>query len=154
MPLDKTWELLADFSNVQKIHPLVGKVDQQTPQDGGVGAVRQCHLYDGNRAVERIEEWNETARSYKIVLIDGTLPMKKVEVVVKAEDAGNGKSTLIAEMVLMAKYGLLGKLMEHLVIKPQLGGAIGDLFAGLESYGKTGIEIEKGFKAKTKAIAC
>ena len=78
--------------------------------------------------------------------------MKSVDVILKVKDVGNGKSRLVADMSLKAKYGLLGKIMERLVIKPQLGAAVGNLFAGVESYEKTGVEIKEGFKAKTPAI--
>ena len=153
VPIEKAWEIMADFSNVHHIHPLVETVDQITPQQAnGVGAVRQCNLYDGNKAVERIVEWDDEKRLYEIVLLDGTLPMKSVTAKLQCVDAGDNKTKLIADMDLKAKYGLLGKIMERLVIKPQLGGAIGNLFAGVEEYNKTGKDIPKGFKAKTPAI--
>ena len=116
------------------------------------GAVRRCNLYDGNEAVERIEAWDERNKTYKIKLTDGTLPMNSVDVVLKAVPVGDDKSKLVADMSLKAKYGLLGRIMERLVIKPQLGGAVGNLFAGVESYDKTGMEVTKGFKAKTPAL--
>ena len=51
VPVDRTWEIMSDFSNVHKIHPLVGKVDQVTAdKDRGVGAVRKCHLYDTTKS--------------------------------------------------------------------------------------------------------
>lgn len=153
VPIERTWEILSDFSNVHVIHPLVGSVIQKTPdKDRGVGAIRQCNLYDGNKAVEQITAWDEANHSYDIELIDGSLPMKKVTVTLKIEKVSETKSKLIADMDLQAKYGILGKIMERLAIKPKLGGAIGNLFAGVESYDKTGIEIQKGFKAKTPAV--
>ena len=63
------------------------------------------------------------------------------DVKLKAVDVGMGKSKLMADMYLKAKFGLLGKILERLVIKPQVGGAVGNLFAGLESYDKMGKEI-------------
>ena len=153
VPVDKTWEIIGDFSNVHRIHPLVGSVDQMTPdKDRGIGAIRRCNMYDGNKAVERIEAWDEANKTYTVKLLEGTLPMKSVDVILKVKDVGNGKSRLVADMSLKAKYGLLGKIMERLVIEPQLGAAVGNLFAGVESYEKTGVEIKEGFKAKTPAI--
>lgn len=153
VPVERAWEILADFSHVHKIHPLVGKVDQVTPnKDRGVGAIRTCHFYDGNKATERIEEWDEDRHTYLVRLIDGTLPVKTVLAKFTVEDAGNGKSLLLGDMDLKAKYGLLGKIMERLVIKPQLGGALGNVFAGVEEYALTGREIQKGYKSKTPAI--
>lgn len=153
VPIDEAWELVSDFAHVNVIHPLVGTVDQITPDKSrGLGAVRKCHLYDGNHAVEKIVEWDEANKTYLIRLIDGSLPMKVVLAKLTAEAYGRNKTKLSADMDLQAKYGLLGKIMERLVIKPKLGGALGDLFAGVEYHSKTGKDVQKGFKAKTPAL--
>ena len=153
LPVDRAWEILSDYSNVHHIHPLVKTVDQITPdKDRGVGAVRQCNMYDGHKAVEKIIEWDEENRSYKVELIDTDMPMKSVIASLAVEDAGAGKTKLVAKMQVKAKYGVLGKAMEYLVMKPQLGGAVGNLFAGVEEYSKTGRDIQKGYKAKTPAF--
>lgn len=152
VPIDRAWEIISDFSNVHKIHPLVKTVNQHTRNDRGLGATRTCNLYDGNKAVERIEEWNEANHSYVVTVLDSTLPMKSIDIKLKALKVSKSKSKLVAEMKMHAKYGLLGKIMEHLVIKKQLGGAVGNLFAGVEEYNKTGKEIQKGYKAKTPAV--
>lgn len=66
---------------------------------------------------------------------------------------GKNKSKLTADMDLKEKYGIIGKTLERLVIKKQLGGAIGNLFAGVEAYDhQTGVEVQKGFKATTPAL--
>lgn len=152
VPLERAWEIISDFSNVQNIHPLVDTVDQLTSNGKGLGAVRRCNLYDGNEAIERIEAWDERNKTYTIKYTDGSLPMNSVDVDLKAVAVGKDQTKLVAEMSLKAKYGLLGKIMERLVIKPQLGGAVGNLFAGVESYDKTGVQVQKGFKAKTPAL--
>ena len=152
VPIERAWDILGDFSNVHKIHPLVKTVDQKTDKDRGVGAIRQCNMYDGNRAVEKIEEWDESNHAYVIRLIDSSLPMKSILVKLHAVPQGLNKSKLVAEMNMKAKFGLLGKIMERVVMKPQLGGAIGNLFAGIESYDKDGMEIQQGFKASTPAL--
>lgn len=153
LPVDRAWEIVSDFSHVYHVHPLVETVDQVTPeQDRGVGAIRQCNMYDGHKAVEKIVEWDEANHTYTIHLIDTDLPMKSVKATLTVEDAGNGQSKLLAHMDLKAKFGILGKIMERLVMKPQLGGAIGNLFAGVEEYSKTGKDIQKGYKGKTPAL--
>ena len=152
VPVDRAWELLSDFSHVHLIHPIVETVDQQSVDGRGLGAVRQCNMYDGNYALERIIAWDEAHRSYKVQLIDSSLPVKSILATLSVQDAGNDKSKLLVEMNIKAKYGLLGKIMERLVMKPQLGGTVGDLLGGVEAYDKTGKEIQKGFKAKTRAV--
>ena len=152
VPADRAWEILSDYSHVHRIHPIVETVDQKSVDGRGLGAVRQCNMYDGNYAVERIIAWNEADRSYKIELIDSSLPVKSIFANLSVKEAGFNRSKLVVEMDIKAKYGLLGKIMERLVMKPQLGGTIGDLLGGVEVYEKTGKEIQKGFKAKTRAV--
>lgn len=124
-----------------------------TPEkDRGLGAIRQCNMYNGNKAVETVVEWDEYNRAYKIELIDTDMPLKTVIASLSVESAGANKSKLNAKMQIKAKFGPIGKAMEYLVMKPQLGGAIGDLFAGVEEYSKTGRNIQKGYKAKTPAL--
>lgn len=152
VPVDRAWEILSDYSNVNRIHPIVETVDQKSVEDRGIGAVRQCNMYDGNFALERIVAWDEVNRKYKVELIDTSLPVKSILASLSVQDAGFNKSKLTVEMNIKAKYGLLGKIMERLVMKRQLGGTIGDLLGGVEVYDKTGKEIQKGFQAKTRAV--
>jgi hypothetical protein len=77
----------------------------------------------------------------------------KVTVRLTAKDGGHGTSKMSANMVLKAKYGLLRKIMERLTIKPQLGGAIGNVFTEIiEFHSQTGKEVQKGYEAKTPAL--
>ncbi|KAL3918068.1 MAG: hypothetical protein SGILL_004416 [Bacillariaceae sp.] len=152
VPVDRAWEILSDFSHVHRIHPIVETVDQKTVEGRGLGAIRQCNMYDGNFAKERIVEWDEANRKYKVEVIDSSLPVKKLLAILSVTPSGSDKSKLSIELNIKAKYGLLGKIMERLVMKRQLGGTIGDLLGGVEEYEKTGIEIQKGFQAKTRAM--
>ena len=153
LPVERAWEILSDFTHINRIHPQVATVDQVTPdQDRGLGAIRQCNMYDGHMAVEKITEWDQSNRFYKIEIIDSDFPVKAALAILKAEDAGNGQTKLTSTMEVKAKYGIFGKLMEHFILKPQLGAAIDSVFAGIEEFDKTGKEIEKGFKPKTRSL--
>lgn len=152
LPIQKTWDVLADFSNVHKVHPLVKSVDQKTPNDRGEGAVRTCHFYDGGSATEKIVAWDEPQRAYTVHIVESSLPVKKVEAVLSATAVGEDKSKVVGEMDLVAKFGVLGWIMERLIMKPKLGAALGDLFAGIEQFSKTGKEIPEGYKANTPAL--
>ena len=109
----------------------------------------QKYLSNPHELSRRVDEYN---RAYKIELIDTDMPLKTVIASLSVESAGANKSKLKAKMQIKAKFGPIGKAMEYLVMKPQLGGAIGDLFAGVEECSKTGRNIQKGYKAKTPAL--
>ena len=153
VPIDRAWDLMADFANVHHIHPMVESVNMKTLESNCVGATRVCNLYDGNYVKEKIVEWNEEEKFYKIKLIESSVPLKGVDLKLVVKPAGGAdKTKLIAEMDIQVKYGIFGKIMERLVMKPKFGTAIGDLFAGAEVYDKTGKNIENGFKPKTPAL--
>lgn len=116
VPIEEAWEILASFLQVQKIHPLVGKVDRLSSKDPGL-----CLLYDSNQVVEKITDWDESQHDYTIQLIGGTLPMETVEVVLKALPNGTRQTKLVANLKVCAKFGLLGHILELLIIKSQLG---------------------------------
>lgn len=152
LPIEKAWDILGDFSNVHKVHPLVGSVEQKSRNDRGLDAKRTCNLYSGQSVTEQIKKWDEEKHEYTIHLVEGNLPVKSVIATLKAESAGEGKTKLIGDMDMVAKYGPLGKLMEMFLFKPQFGKAVGNLFAGIEHYATTGKEIQKGYNAPTPAL--
>lgn len=152
LPVEKAWEILSDFSNVHNIHPLVGSVTQVSPEGRGLDAVRTCHLYNGQSATEKIVKWDEEKRTYVIDLVEAKLPVNRLVAAFFAEDAGEGQTKLLSEMDVVAKYGVIGRIMEKLVIKPQFAKAIGNLFAGIEEFAKTGKQIQKGYNATTPPV--
>lgn len=152
LPVDRAWEILSDFSDVHKVHPIVERVDQISERDRGLNAVRRCHFYKGGSATEKISRWDENAREYTVQLVEGSLPLKKVIGVLKARPDGDRKTKLVADFEMVAKYGLLGKLMEMFLLKPQFGKTVSNVFSGIEHYGKTGKEINEGYSAPTPAL--
>lgn len=71
----------------------------------------------------------------------GIAPSKRL-LATKLDVIGSDWTLLIGNMSLKNKYGFLGNIMERLIMKPQLVGAVDDLFAGVEEYYKTG-KIQK-----------
>lgn len=151
VPLSQTWAILADFCHVHRVHPLVSSVDQLSDNDRGVNARRTCHLYSGSSVTEQVTEWEEESHRYTIKVVEGAIPVKKIVVTLCAQKEGEDRTKLVADMDMVAKFGAVGKIMEMVILKPQFGKAIGNLFAGIEDYAKTGKEIQKGYTAKTRA---
>lgn len=149
---EKAWELIADFSHVQHIHPLVEKVDQLSDNDAGLDAVRRCHLYNGVKVEEQIVEWNEKDRRYKIQLVKGNLPVKQLGAELFVEEISPTRSRIIGNMDVDPKYGVLGQLMVRMVMKPKLGRALGDLFSGTEYYLRTGRDVPENWHGPKPVI--
>lgn len=145
------WQQLADFSHVEKIHPFVKTVDKLSVQDRGEGAVRKCNFYDGNSIEETVKAWSEEERMFEITLAKGSLPLKESEAKISVHPIDDQHSRIIGDFNLNLKYGVLGVLFGHLVLKPTVGASISDMFGGVEYCAVTGKKVHEGWKPKTKA---
>ena len=58
-PRERVWEILNDFGNVDKFHPLVLDSHSLTELAGGRGAERVCDFGKGVKLYERIVDVNE-----------------------------------------------------------------------------------------------
>lgn len=73
-PAGRVWNILADFSNVYVFHPLVDSSHSTNGQDTGLGAKRQCDLYNGGIALEEITAFDPERRHMEIAVEDGPGP--------------------------------------------------------------------------------
>ena len=153
VPVDEAWTIFSDVMHIDRIHPMVASVDQLSPnQSRGMNAMRQCNFYDGHYVQEEIVEWSDEDRHFRINILDTDLPLTKATGEFWISAHGKSQTLLKARMTMKAKYGVVGKLMEYLVLRPQMGHAIGDVFAGVEEYHATGKEIVKGYHGKSLAM--
>lgn len=150
-PIAKSWELLSDYQNIHKLHPMVSSVDLHSPQPRGEGAVRTCKLHDGNHLTEKVTAWDEAARSFSIVITEASVPVKTADVKLTAREEEGERTKLIAEMDIVPKYGVLGWILTFFM-KPQFGRGLGGFFAGIEHFAKTGEEVSNEFVPATPAL--
>mmetsp|Transcript_38473 Transcript_38473/g.151851 ORF Transcript_38473/g.151851 Transcript_38473/m.151851 type:complete len:166 (+) Transcript_38473:156-653(+) len=149
---EKCWEMLGDFSNVHHIHPLVQTSTPVTENDRGLGAIRECELYDGNSVQEKVIEWDEENMSYTFNLEKGKLPLTLLEVKVSVEANGATQSLLACDVDFDPKYGFIGKLLGHFLMKPKLGGVLGDMLGGVKYYLDEGEDVPENWNAPGNAV--
>ncbi|KAJ8904848.1 hypothetical protein NDN08_001362 [Rhodosorus marinus] len=149
---EKCWELLGDFSNIYHIHPMVKTSTPLSENDRGLGAIRQCDMYDGNSIQEKVIEWDEENMSYTITLIKGSLPINQMNAKVSVEANGGTQSALVCDVEFDPKHGFIGKLMGQLIMKPKFGGALGDMLGGVKYYLDEGDDVPENWKAPGKAV--
>ncbi|KAJ8904847.1 hypothetical protein NDN08_001361 [Rhodosorus marinus] len=149
---EKAWDLIADFSHVQHIHPLVEKVDQLSENETGLNAVRRCHFYNGIKVEEQIVEWNEKDMRYKIQVVKGKIPVKDMVAELIVEEISPTRSRIIGNIHVDPKYGILGQLMARFAMKPKFGTALGDLFSGTEYYMRTGRDVPENWHGPKPVI--
>ena len=76
-PISKVWEILSDYSNIHRFHPLLktsGFVEGSCVAEPG--ATRQCDMVDGSFLKERIIEWKEGSH-YSIEVYETSMPVKE-----------------------------------------------------------------------------
>ncbi|MBL4757682.1 MAG: SRPBCC family protein [Rhizobiales bacterium] len=135
------WTLLSDFGNIDVFNPGVAKSYLLNgTQNAGVGATRQCDLTDGKNFLrERITDWQE-GKSYTVSIYEGSVPIKDTQVRLSIEPDGTG-SILKMDMSYRPKFGLLGAVMDVLMLKRMMAKSMRSVVAGLDE--KATIEMQR-----------
>ena len=152
-PPQEVWDILADFGGIYKYNPSVSQSYSTSPANSGLGATRHCDLRPTGTVEERIIAWNE-GHDYKVDIFEGkgVPPFRSsiAHLVVEPDRRGT-KASMRLDYSL--KYGVLGKLMDKLVVKSQFSKAIPGILAGLKHYSETGEPVEKGVRLdRTTAV--
>ncbi|HZU89821.1 MAG TPA: SRPBCC family protein [Stellaceae bacterium] len=66
------WDVVGDFGAIAKWHPAIA---ESRAEGAGPGALRRLTLVNGDRLVERLEEFNDGERYYSYSLVEGPLPV-------------------------------------------------------------------------------
>ncbi len=130
----RAWAALADFGNIAHFHPgLSGSHLLDGSANEGVGAERRCDLKDKNYLVERVKSWEE-GKSYTVDIIDSSMPLRSATATlsVKPIDAQHSEAAMTVDMTM--KFGLLGALMEVLMVRPQMKRTMVGILDGLERF--------------------
>ena len=134
---EKVWQVLSLIGEIEKFHPLVKKSCAITNAKSGLGAKRHCELLPMGQMEEEVVEWNE-GKSFVLEVIGGKmLPpycfMKgKIDLV-----ESNEKTKVTFSFSYQLKYGMLGDLMNAMLIRPQFKKAPPKYVSGLKEYVET-----------------
>ncbi len=137
---------LNDFAGIHRFHPLLtsSPLVEGTPASGA-GSERVCHLHDGNTLHERLvdskpDEW------LKIEVVDSSMPVAKMagRFDLKPTPEGGTEVTMTSDFDL--KMGLLGKLLDKLVVGRKFRGNLELLLSSLGTYMDTGKDVPKAWK--------
>ncbi len=149
-PISKVWAVLADFGGIHRFSAGIeaSPINDGTPSTG-VGAERNCQLYDGNNLQERITEFVENKR-LGIEIFQTSMPLKAATAHFDLEPAEGGcKVTMTMDYEL--KYGIVGKAMDAMMMKGMMSKNLGGLLHGLDEHLATGEPIPKGWKPSRAA---
>ena len=132
-PIEKIWTALTEIDLLDKYDPTVKKSSAITSVKSGIGAKRKVDMLDGkNWFEEKVTEYktNETL-TYKLTAC--SFPIHKLKHSYSFEIVG-GQTKVKQVMDYTVKFGLLGKLLDAMMIRKQSDSGIKKFFVGLKSY--------------------
>lgn len=140
VPAEQVWQVLADFSSVEKFattiksSPIIGDIP------AGVGAKRLCTFNDGSSLVEEIVEYQE-GTSFKMQLSEFSLPLKNMSAEMKVTPINETSCEIYMSANFVVKAGPLGWIMGQFMMRPVMKGVFKKLMTGLAYYCVTGKSI-------------
>lgn len=131
--VEKVWGILSTPDLLDKYDPTVKKTNLISAERTGIGAKRKVDMLDGkNWFEEKIVEF-EPMKKLSYQLTDCTFPIKGLKHTYTFTSEGeNVRVQQIMEYTV--KFGLLGKLLDKLVMSKQFNGGIKKFFDGLKNY--------------------
>ena len=134
---EEVWEVLADFGRIYLWNPGVRHSYSTSESDHGLLATRHCELPKGDDYLdEQILEWRE-GESFKVDIYETNLPLHRNVVEFSIVADGNGTIVTVAPDYAL-KYGLLGRLMNQIVVGRKFKKGMEDLLTGLKYHIETG----------------
>lgn len=137
----KVWEVISDYQNIFKFHPFVESVDRIGSIERGVGAKRQCNLYNNTHQVEEVIQWDE-GKSF-LVKAENTSPFVYLTGGLAVVSIDSSRSELSVDLNYGLKWGLAGKLLDALVLRWALRYPLYKVLKSLDLYLETGEQIGK-----------
>jgi carbon monoxide dehydrogenase subunit G len=137
-PKDRVWDILADLGGIKNYHPGVTDSYYHQGDKKGVGAARHCDLKPFGSVEETAIEWKE-GESYTLLLHGGKKvpPFKRATARIAIQPNGSG-SVVTMELKYDLKFGLVGRLMDVLVVRSQFSKVVPAVLSGLKKYAESG----------------
>lgn len=132
-PLENIWNILTTLELLDQYDPTVKKSTLVSTEKTGIDAKRKVLMLDGkNWFDEKITVFKPNeALTYQ--LTDCSFPIKGLKHSYTFEKVGN-QVTVKQLMEYTVKFGLLGKLLDSIMIRKQSDAGIKKFFAGLKQY--------------------
>jgi ribosome-associated toxin RatA of RatAB toxin-antitoxin module len=132
-PLTKIWSILADLEALGKYDPTISACTALTGVKSGIGARRKVLMKDGkNWFEEKVTEWQPN-ESLTYTLTDCSFPITGLAHRYTFLESNNA-TTVIQAMEYTVKFGLLGSLLDVLMIKRQTSEGIQKFLQGLKHF--------------------
>lgn len=129
---EKVWAALANLETVEKYNPLVAKTYYTSDNRSGIGASRHCDFVPKGFSKERVTDW-EAGRLLGLETTESSFPMKICRWKTHISPQGNG-TFVSQDLEYSMKFGLLGNLLNALIMKKKYNDILGGIFDGLKKF--------------------
>jgi ligand-binding SRPBCC domain-containing protein len=132
-PLEKVWSVLSNVEALEQFDPTVRKSNAVSTIRNGIGAKRKVDMADGKNWFEEVVTTSIQNEALTYELTACSFPIHSLKH--SYSFVSNGTQTTVRQvMEYRVKYGLLGQLLDKLMIRKQTSGGVKKFFAGLKSY--------------------
>ena len=136
-PKGLVWDLFNDFPNVYRFNPNVKKSYSLNKQRSGIGAERQCDLYQKNQWIkERIIDQVD-GEMIKIDAYESSMPIKNPRATLYFKEK-EYKTEIIMEMGFDNKIPIIGSVIAHFMIKPMMTRMLNNFLIGVGKHLESG----------------
>ena len=132
-PLEKIWNILSNPELLDKYDPTVQRSTLTSDEKSGIGAKRKVYMLDGKNWFEEKITVFQPGQALTYQLTNCSFPIKGLKHSYSFETKGD-QTGVKQVMEYTVKYGLLGKLLDWIMIRKQSDSGIKKFFAGLKSY--------------------
>lgn len=137
VPSEKIWEVLNDFSSVERFATTIKSSPIVGDKKSGLGAKRLCTFENDSSLVEEIIDYQE-GRSIKVEISDFALPLKSMHAEMGVEKIDANSSEIFWSADFVVKWGPIGWLLGFLAMRPVMKGVFTKLLSGLAYHAATG----------------
>ncbi|MDP5274916.1 SRPBCC family protein [Chengkuizengella axinellae] len=137
VPSTKIWEVLRDFSSLERFAPTIESSPLVNDKSSGLGAKRLCTFHNGSNLIEEIIEYQE-GQSFKIEISEHSMPLKSQHAEMKVEKVDANTSEISMSVDFVVKGGPFGWLMGFFIMRPLMKWVTKNILTGLAYHSVTG----------------
>lgn len=133
-PVERIWAALSNIEELEKFDPTVLKSTATTLAKSGIGAARKVNMRDGKNWFEEKCTAFKTNETLVYELTNCSFPVQGLKHSYRFENVGGGKVKVKQVMEYRMRFGVLGKIMDALMVRKQTSKGILAFMTGLKSF--------------------
>ena len=132
-PLNKVWSALEEVDLLDTYDPTVSRSTSISTNNTGLGASRKVEMKDGKNWFREVCTRHKPNQVLQFELTSCSFPVKKLDHTYTFEERDNG--TVIRQVMnYRLKHGLIGKIMDNILVRRKYSEGIQSFLEGLKKY--------------------